>query len=115
MIPYSPGRDLSAGAVTVAAGRVCEERLALGRAPLVRTFEADETFGFSPSDIHRVLHVGDEPAVTLYVYSPPLQRMGAYAVGGVGLLARRSVSYAEEPRPLEPETEALPAKRGRAA
>ena len=93
--------DLSSGAVSVARGRVCEERLALGRTPLVRTFGAGQSFGFAASDIHRVLHAGTEPAVTLHAYSPPLWRMGAYAVRPDGVLARHSVSYAEELRPLE--------------
>jgi hypothetical protein len=92
--------DLSAGAVTVAAGGVCEERLAIGGAPLVRTFGPGQTFDFAASDIHRVLHVGDVPAVTLHAYSPPLWRMGAYAVRENGVLARHSVSYAEELHPL---------------
>jgi hypothetical protein len=92
--------DLSAGAVTVAAGGVCEERLAIGGAPLVRTFGPGQTFDFAASDIHRVLHIGDVPAVTLHAYSPPLWRMGAYAVRENGVLARHSVSYAEELYPL---------------
>jgi len=92
--------DLSAGAVTVAAGSVCEERLVIGGAPLVRQFQAGQTFDFAASDIHRVLHVGDGPAVTLHAYSPPLWRMGAYAVRENGVLARHSVSYAEELYPL---------------
>ena len=92
--------DLSAGAVTVAAGRVCEERLVIGGPPLVRGFGRGETFDFAPSDIHRVLHVGDEPAVTLHAYSPPLLRMGAYEVREQGALARHSITYAEELRPL---------------
>lgn len=92
--------DLSAGAVTVAGGAVCEERLVLGGSPLVRRFGPGETFDFAASDIHRVLHVGDQPAVTLHAYSPPLWRMGAYAVRENGVLARHSVSYAEELHPL---------------
>jgi hypothetical protein len=92
--------DLSAGAVTVARGQICEERLALGGAPLVRTFGPGQTFDFAASDIHRVLHVGDEPAVTLHAYSPPLWRMGAYEVREHGALARHSISYAEELHPL---------------
>jgi Cysteine dioxygenase type I len=92
--------DLSSGAVSVVRGQVCEERLALGRSPLVRTFGAGQTFSFAASDIHRVLHAGAEPAVTLHAYSPPLWRMGAYAVRPDGVLARHSVSYAEELRPL---------------
>jgi hypothetical protein len=62
---------IAAGAVTIAAGAVCEERLTLGETPLVRTFGAGETFDFAASDIHRVLHLGDAPAVTLHAYSPP--------------------------------------------
>ena len=92
--------DLSSGAVAVAAGQVCEERLVLGGEPSVRTYSAGEAFGFASSDIHRVLHAGTAPAVTLHAYSPPLWRMGAYAVSDGGVLARHSVSYAEELRPL---------------
>jgi hypothetical protein len=40
--------DLSAGAVAVAAGRVCEERLVLGGEHLVRTFSAGDVFDFAP-------------------------------------------------------------------
>jgi Cysteine dioxygenase type I len=94
--------DLSAGAVSVVSGAVCEERLRLGDAPLVRTSGAGEAFDFAASDIHRVLHAGDVPAVTLHAYSPPLRRMGAYQVREDGVLARHSVSYAEELHPLLP-------------
>ena len=38
--------------------------------------------------------------MTLHAYSPPLWRMGAYAVREGGVLARHSVSYAEELHPL---------------
>ena len=92
--------DLSAGAVAVARGQVREERLALGGVPLVRTFSAGQSFGFAASDIHRVLHEGNEPAVTLHAYSPPLARMGAYAIRPDGVLARHPVSPDEELRPL---------------
>ena len=53
------------------------------------------------ADIHRVLHAGGGPAVTLHAYSPPLWRMGAYLVEPDGGLQRHSVSYAEELRPLQ--------------
>jgi predicted metal-dependent enzyme (double-stranded beta helix superfamily) len=92
--------DLSAGAVAVVAGTVREERLALGGPPARRTVAAGGTFSFTASDIHRVHHVGDEPAVTLHAYSPPLWRMGAYEVEPDGRLRRHSISYAEELRPL---------------
>ena len=92
--------DLSSGAVTVVRGALREQRLALGRDPLTRVFSAGSTFSFSASDIHRVEHCGLEPAVSLHVYSPPLWRMGAYAVGSDGALVRHSMSYAEELRPI---------------
>lgn len=92
--------DVSAGAVAVVSGRVREDRLVLGAAPASRVLGAGSAFSFEASDIHRVRHAGDEPAVTLHAYSPPLWRMGAYEVRPEGRLLRHSVSYAEELRPL---------------
>ena len=40
-------------------------------------------------------------AVSIHAYSPPLWRMGTYEVEPDGTLRRRSVSYAEELRPVE--------------
>ncbi|HST54488.1 MAG TPA: hypothetical protein VLJ42_01160 [Solirubrobacteraceae bacterium] len=93
--------DVSAGGVSVVGGRVREERLTIGGASRNRVFVAGESFHFSAADIHRVRHAGSDPAVTLHVYSPPLLRMGAYVVGGDGVLERHSVSYGEELRPIE--------------
>jgi len=93
--------DESAGAVAVVSGRVREQRLVLAGPPRDCTFSAGQTFGFSPSDIHRINHCGEDPAVTLHVYSPPLQRMGAYSVGDDGVLARRPMAADEELRPLQ--------------
>lgn len=92
--------DLSAGAVAVVAGTIREERLVLGGPPARRTVGTGGTFAFSAADIHRVHHLGAEPAVTLHAYSPPLWRMGAYEVEPGGRLRRHSISYAEELRPL---------------
>jgi predicted metal-dependent enzyme (double-stranded beta helix superfamily) len=92
--------DLSAGAVAVTAGAVCEERLVLGGAPATRTVSAGGAFTFGPADIHRVSHAGAEPAVTIHAYSPPLWRMGSYEVLASGELRRWSLSYAEELRPI---------------
>ncbi len=92
--------DLSAGAVSVVAGRVVEERLVLGGAPRRRTLGAGESFTVAASDIHRVAHEPGEPAGSLHAYSPPLCRMGAYLVEADGSLRRHSISYAEELRPL---------------
>jgi predicted metal-dependent enzyme (double-stranded beta helix superfamily) len=93
--------DLSAGAVSVVSGAVREERLRIGGAPRTRSFTAGASFHFSPADIHRVSHDGRDPAVTLHVYSPPLLRMGAYAIAEDGVLERHPMSYREELRPLE--------------
>jgi predicted metal-dependent enzyme (double-stranded beta helix superfamily) len=93
--------DVSAGAVAVVAGAVREERFAVGGVTIDRTVAAGGDFDFGPDTIHRVRHTGTEPAVTLHLYSPPLWRMGAYLVDEDGSLRRRSISAAEELRPLE--------------
>ena len=94
--------DISAGAVAVVSGAVREERLAIDGPTRNGVFRAGASFHFAPSDIHRVSHAGSDPAVTLHVYSPPLLRMGAYAIGEDGVLARHSMSYQEELRPAAP-------------
>jgi hypothetical protein len=48
-----------------------------------------------------MLQDSETPAVSIHAYSPPLWRMGSYAVGPDGTLRRQSVSYAEELRPAE--------------
>jgi predicted metal-dependent enzyme (double-stranded beta helix superfamily) len=91
--------DRSSGAVAVVSGAVREERLTLGGDPSRRVLRAGQSFHFSASDIHRVRHEGVDPAVTLHVYSPPLERMGAYEVGDDGVLVRHAMSSSEELRP----------------
>lgn len=96
--------DLSAGAVAVVIGSVCEERLVLGRpvdAAIARTASAGSAFDFGASDIHRVLHAGIEPAVTIHAYSPPLVRMGSYTIEPSGQLRRHAVSYEQELHQLD--------------
>jgi predicted metal-dependent enzyme (double-stranded beta helix superfamily) len=96
--------DLSAGAVAVVSGAVREERLVFGRAvddPISRTVGAGGSFDFGAADIHRVLHAGDGPAVTIHAYSPPLVRMGSYEVEKNGQLRRHAVSYETELRQLD--------------
>jgi hypothetical protein len=39
--------------------------------------------------------------VSIHAYSPPLSRMGAYEVDSDGALRRRSISSAEELRPVQ--------------
>jgi predicted metal-dependent enzyme (double-stranded beta helix superfamily) len=96
--------DLSGGAVGVVAGTVREDRLVLGGGTASRLARAGESFTFTAADIHRVVHAGYAPAVTIHAYSPPLWRMGAYEIGAGGELRRHSVSYAEELRPLATAT-----------
>jgi hypothetical protein len=103
--------DVSAGAVHVVAGAVREERLVLGAGgPAVRMARAGESFTFTASDIHRVLHEGDVPAVTIHAYSPRLRRQGAYVIEPDGRLRRHAIDGEESLRPLgeEEEREAAP-------
>jgi mannose-6-phosphate isomerase-like protein (cupin superfamily) len=90
--------DESAGGIAVIAGRVREERLVMGSPPLVRKLSAGACFNVPASAIHRVLHAGTEPAVTIHAYSPPLTRMGAYRVGPDGGFERQALSYEQELR-----------------
>jgi predicted metal-dependent enzyme (double-stranded beta helix superfamily) len=93
--------DVSSGAVIVVDGLLREERLRVGREPASRIYSPGEIFEFRASDIHRMSHAGGGPAVSIHAYSPPLNRMGAYAIDELGTLSRSSVSYEEELRPSE--------------
>src|SRR3712207_1586371 len=88
--------DLSSGAVAVVEGELVEERLVVGGAPVRRRHRAGQTFDFDASHVHRMLHESGTRAVSIHAYSPPLWRMGSYAVGADGTLRRQSISYAEE-------------------
>jgi predicted metal-dependent enzyme (double-stranded beta helix superfamily) len=101
--------DISAGAVAVVEGRLREERLRIGGAPEVAEYGPGQAFDFAAADIHRMSHAGGGPAVSLHAYSPPLWRMGAYAIEPSGVLTRTSISYAEELRPPEAAPSALEA------
>ena len=90
--------DESAGAIAVVRGRVRDERLSLGSAPRAREFGAGQRFNIPPNAIHRVIHAGEQPAITLHAYSPPLLRMGAYTVGPEGELEREALSCEQELR-----------------
>jgi predicted metal-dependent enzyme (double-stranded beta helix superfamily) len=92
--------DISSGAFTVVRGRLREERLRFGAPPGAVTLGEGDSAHFGPSDIHRVLHDGDQPAVSIHAYSPPLVRMGSYLVEDGGALLRRPLEPSEELRPL---------------
>jgi hypothetical protein len=93
--------DLSQGAVAVVDGVLVEERMVLGGAPLERRHPAGAVFDFDASHVHRMRQDSHGPAVSIHAYSPPLWRMGTYAVGPDGTLRRASISYAEELRPVD--------------
>jgi hypothetical protein len=93
--------DISSGAVAVVEGEVIEERLVLGGPPIRLHHRAGEVFDFDASHVHRMRQDSATPAVTIHAYSPPLWRMGSYAIGLGGSLRRQSISYAEELRPPE--------------
>jgi mannose-6-phosphate isomerase-like protein (cupin superfamily) len=90
--------DQSAAGIAVISGEVREERLRLGSVPRGRTIAAGSTFWVPPVAIHRVLHSGEVPAVTIHAYSPPLVRTGAYRTGRDGELMRETLSIEEELR-----------------
>jgi quercetin dioxygenase-like cupin family protein len=84
--------DQSAAAIAVISGVVREERLTVGAVPRAHELGAGARVTVPPVAIHRVLHAGDGPAVTIHAYSPPLTRTGAYRIGPGGELERRSTS-----------------------
>ena len=108
VISWMPGHDtgyhdhdLSSGAVAVVDGALVEERMVLGGAPLERRHPAGAVFDFDASHVHRMRQDSRGPAVSIHAYSPPLWRMGTYAVAPDGTLRRASISYAEELRSVD--------------
>jgi quercetin dioxygenase-like cupin family protein len=106
LICWMPGHDTgfhdhdhSSGAVTVVSGHVREERIGPDWQVTGTTYSAGDVFSFVSGDIHRMLHVGDEPAVSIHVYSPKLQVMGAYAFGQGGM-QRHLLGPEDELKPL---------------
>lgn len=91
--------DTSSGAVQVLSGGLLESRPSLAGAPLERAVPAGRQVSFGPDHIHRLIGA-DGGALSVHAYSPPLWRMGQYATDPDGSLRRRSVSYAEELRPI---------------
>ena len=88
--------DDSAAAIMVIDGHVREERLRVGAAPDGRVAGPGESLVVPATAIHRVLHAGLGPAVTVHAYSPPLRRTGAYRLGADGTLERAALSFEEE-------------------
>ncbi|HST82519.1 MAG TPA: cysteine dioxygenase family protein [Kineosporiaceae bacterium] len=92
--------DTSAGAVAVTRGELIEHNLAVGAPSIEVSVPAGQAYSFGPDHIHRMTGAG-EGSVSIHVYSPPLWRMGQYAISSTGVLRRHSVSYADELRPID--------------
>ena len=92
--------DTSSGAVAVTRGELVEHNLAIGAPSLENHVAEGQAFSFGPDHIHRMTGVADT-SVSIHCYSPPLWRMGQYAIGQTGVLRRTSVSYADELRPID--------------
>jgi mannose-6-phosphate isomerase-like protein (cupin superfamily) len=90
--------DNSAGTIFVIEGDVREERLRLGETPEARVLSSGERLFVPATAIHRVLHTGSAPAVTIHAYSPPLRRTGSYRTGPRGGLERVAQPYEQELR-----------------
>jgi cysteine dioxygenase type I len=91
--------DISSGAVRVIEGALTESNPRIGGRPAVRIVEAGEAFSFGPDHIHRL--TGERPrSVSIHAYSPPLWRLGQYAITDDGVMRRQSISYADELRPV---------------
>ena len=90
--------DESAAAIAVISGQVREDRLRLDGPPRSRLLGPGSVFTVPAVAIHRVLHAGTAPAVTIHAYSPPLVRTGAYRLGPDGELERELLSAEEELR-----------------
>lgn len=91
--------DISSGAVRVVQGALTESNPRIGGEPAVRVVEAGEAFSFGPDHIHRL--TGEHArSVSIHAYSPPLWRLGQYAITNDGVMRRQSISYADELRPV---------------
>lgn len=92
--------DISAGAVRVVKGALTESNPRIGGQAAEKIVGAGEAFSFGPDHIHR-LTGEQERSVSIHAYSPPLWRLGQYAIDGEGVMRRQSISYADELRPVD--------------
>jgi hypothetical protein len=79
--------DISSGAVSVVAGELVENNLRVGSECREARVGAGESFSFGADHIHR-LNGAEKGTVSDHAYSPPLWRMGQYAVDDEGVLRR---------------------------
>jgi hypothetical protein len=81
--------------VHVIEGYARNEPLTIGEPPLVRQYGPGETFSFPGDGIHRMDHQAG--AVTIHVYSPPIQAIGHYDLHDGQL--RRTQILPDQPSP----------------
>ena len=96
---FAAGYSTSDAVVAVTRGAVSESRPRLGGTPATKTVKAGRVLAFGPDHIHRMGGAVDG-SVSIHAYSPPLWRMGQYAISDSGVMRRFSVSYADELRPI---------------
>ena len=81
----------SAGAFVIVSGALTEGPFAdpRGRSPRLkhRRYDAGQGRSFGRHHIHQIVNLGDEPAVSLHVYSPALREMTRYHIADGQLLA----------------------------
>ena len=106
LLCWTPGNDtgwhdhdVSSGAVAVVSGELVENNLTLADGARETRVGAGRVFSFGPDHIHR-LNGAVHGSISVHAYSPPLWRMGQYAVNDAGVLRRVSLSYADELRPM---------------
>ena len=62
--------DHSSGAVAVVRGELLEERVQSGRPSATRIWRPGQILDFGPGEVHRLVSVGAEPALTLHAFAP---------------------------------------------
>jgi quercetin dioxygenase-like cupin family protein len=92
--------DISRGALAVVEGEVREDRLAVGGPPHTHVLATGQATTFGAADIHRVVHSGAAPAVTVHAYSPPIRQMGVYEFEPGGTLKRHPQANDQELKPV---------------
>jgi hypothetical protein len=92
--------DTSSVAYRVIEGVLCEQNPRINGTPRQTLLGPGASVAFGPEHIHRVSGVAHR-SVSLHAYSPPLWRLGQYAISDDGVMTRVSVSYADELRPVD--------------
>jgi hypothetical protein len=94
LLSWLPGQETgfhdhgpSAGAFTVALGRLSERPAPSERPALAKTtVPRGSVRSFGPHYVHDVRNDSAEPSVSIHAYSPPLTSMRRFDVGANGLL-----------------------------